>query len=111
MKVVILAGGFGTRMSEYTKTIPKPMVKINGLPMIVHIMKHYSSYGFNDFYIAYGYKGKIIKDYFKDHRIFMMTAIAALTFGGNWKIANANSISTSFPTFLKIIKKLGGEIK
>jgi glucose-1-phosphate cytidylyltransferase len=65
MKVVILAGGFGTRMAEYTKAIPKPMVKINGLPMIVHIMKHYSSYGFNDFYIAYGYKGKIIKDYFK----------------------------------------------
>ena len=56
-------------------------------------------------------KKLIIKDYFKDHRIFMMTAIAALTFGGNWKIANADSISTSFPTFLKIIKKLGGEIK
>ena len=65
MKVVILAGGYGTRMSDYKKTIPKPMVKINGLPMIVHIMKHYSSYGFNDFYIAYGYKGKILQDYFK----------------------------------------------
>ena len=56
-------------------------------------------------------KKLIIKDYFKDHRIFMMTTIAALTFGGNWKITDADSITTSFPTFLKIIKKLGGKIK
>ena len=65
MKVVILAGGFGTRISEYTKKIPKPMVKINHLPILVHIMKHYSKYGFKDFYIAAGYKQKIIKNYFK----------------------------------------------
>ena len=65
MKVIILAGGLGTRMSEYTKTIPKPMVKIKKKPIIVHIMEHYYSYGFKDFIIAGGYKSRIIKDYFK----------------------------------------------
>lgn len=64
MKVVILAGGFGTRISEYTKKIPKPMVRVNNLPILIHIMKHYYKYGFDDFIIALGYKGKIIKDYF-----------------------------------------------
>ncbi len=65
MKVVILAGGFGTRLSEYTKSIPKPMVKINGKPILLHIMNHYFKYGFNNFYIALGYKGNFIKEYFK----------------------------------------------
>ena len=65
MKVVILAGGFGTRLSEYTKTIPKPMIDIAGKPMLLHIMKFYAKYGFKDFYIALGYKGKIIKNFFK----------------------------------------------
>jgi len=64
MKVVILAGGFGTRLSEYTKTIPKPMVEIAGKPMLFHIMKHYASFGFKNFYIALGYKGKVIKEFF-----------------------------------------------
>ena len=65
MKVVILAGGLGTRISEYTKTMPKPMIDVNGKPIIVHIMKHYAKYGFKDFYLAVGYKGDIIKKYFK----------------------------------------------
>ena len=65
MKVVILAGGLGTRISEYTKSLPKPMIQINNKPIIFHIMKHYSKYGFKDFYIAAGYKQKIIKNYFK----------------------------------------------
>ncbi len=65
MKVVILAGGFGTRLSEYTKTIPKPMIDIDGKPILLHIMKHYAKYGFKDFYVALGYKGKIIKKFFK----------------------------------------------
>jgi glucose-1-phosphate cytidylyltransferase len=65
MKVVILAGGFGTRLSEYTKTIPKPMVKVGGKPIIFQIMKLYAKYGFNDFYIALGYKGEVIKSFFK----------------------------------------------
>ena len=65
MKVVILAGGMGTRISEYTKTIPKPMIKINKKPLLVHILEYYYKYGFNDFYIAAGYKGNVIKRYFK----------------------------------------------
>lgn len=65
MKVVILAGGFGTRLSEYTKTIPKPMIRLKNKPLLFHIMKSYAKYGFKDFYIALGYKGKIIKKFFK----------------------------------------------
>lgn len=65
MKVVILAGGLGTRLSEYTKSIPKPMVKVRGKPLIYYIMKHYSKYGFKEFLIALGYKGEVIKNYFK----------------------------------------------
>ena len=68
MKVVILAGGFGTRLSEYTKSIPKPMVRINGKPILIHIMDHYSKYGFKDFYLALGYKGNFIKRYFQKNR-------------------------------------------
>ncbi len=68
MKVVILAGGFGTRISEYTKTIPKPMIAINKKPILIHIMEHYAKYGFTDFYIALGYKGLVIKEYFKNKR-------------------------------------------
>ena len=64
MKVILLAGGFGTRLSEYTKTIPKPMIKIAGKPLLVHIMKQYAKYGYKDFYIALGYKGEIIKKFF-----------------------------------------------
>tara|TARA_B100001123_G_C15317402_1_gene1026651 strand:+ start:2396 stop:3088 length:693 start_codon:yes stop_codon:yes gene_type:complete len=66
MKVVLLAGGFGTRLSEYTHKIPKPMVEIGGKPILWHIMKHYAKYDFKDFYIALGYKGNIIRNYFKN---------------------------------------------
>ena len=68
MKVVILAGGFGTRLSEYTKSIPKPMVNINGKPILIHIMDHYSKYGYKDFYLALGYKGNFIKRYFQKNK-------------------------------------------
>jgi glucose-1-phosphate cytidylyltransferase len=64
MKVVILAGGKGTRISEYTKTIPKPMIKVCGKPIIHRIIDHYVRYGHKEFYIALGYKGEIIKKYF-----------------------------------------------
>jgi glucose-1-phosphate cytidylyltransferase len=98
MKVVILAGGFGTRLSEYTKSIPKPMIKIGGLPILVRIMKHYAKFGFNEFYIALGYKGNVIKNYFKKNKF-------------NWKI---NLIRTGKNTMtggrLKRLKKyLNGE--
>ncbi len=93
MKVVILAGGFGTRLSEYTDSIPKPMVPIGGKPMIEHIMGIYAYYGHKEFYIALGYKGDVIKKYFKD-------------FKKNWKI---NLIDTGADTFtggrLKRLKK------
>ena len=69
MKVVILAGGLGTRISEYTRTIPKPMIPINNIPILIHIINHYRKYNFNEFYIAVGYKSKIIKNYFKKNKI------------------------------------------
>ena len=89
MKVVILAGGFGTRLSEYTNVIPKPMIKINGKPLIYYIMKIYAKHGFKDFYIALGYKGKIIKKFFKNNKF-------------NWKI---NLIETGLKTMT------GGRLK
>ncbi len=96
MKIVILAGGFGTRLSEYTDKIPKPMVPINSKPILVHIMEHYFRYGFKDFYVALGYKGAIIKNYFKKK-----------TF--NW---NVNLIHTGTKTMtggrLKRLKKILG---
>ena len=64
MKVVILAGGFGTRLSEETLRIPKPMVKIGNMPILWHIMKVFSSQGFNEFIICLGYKSEIIKEFF-----------------------------------------------
>ena len=66
MQVVILAGGLGTRLSEETELIPKPMVLIGNKPILVHIIEHYSKYGFNDFIIALGYKQEIIKNYFSN---------------------------------------------
>ena len=64
MKVVILAGGKGSRISFYTQKIPKPMIRIGNIPLLVHIMNIYKFYGFNDFIVAAGYKSKVIKDYF-----------------------------------------------
>jgi glucose-1-phosphate cytidylyltransferase len=69
MKLVILAGGFGTRLGERTVEIPKPMVLIGGKPIIWHIMKIYSAYGINEFVICLGYKGEVIKDYFYNYRM------------------------------------------
>ncbi len=67
MKVVILCGGFGTRISEETHLRPKPMVEIGGKPMLWHIMNYYASYGFNDFILALGYKSEFIKNYFLNY--------------------------------------------
>lgn len=68
MKVAILAGGLGTRLSEETTAKPKPMVEIGGKPMLWHIMNIYASHGFKEFVIALGYKGEVIKDYFLNYR-------------------------------------------
>ena len=64
MKIILLAGGFGTRLSEYTNTVPKPMVQIGGKPILWHIMNSYAQYNHKDFFVALGYKGEIIKEYF-----------------------------------------------
>lgn len=68
LKVIILAGGFGTRLSEYTENIPKPMVSIGGRPILWHIMNRYAAFGHRDFYIALGYKSQLIKEYFLNYR-------------------------------------------
>lgn len=71
MKVVILAGGAGTRISEETDLRPKPMIEIGGKPILWHIMKIYSGFGFNEFIICLGYKGEVIKKYFADYHLHM----------------------------------------
>jgi glucose-1-phosphate cytidylyltransferase len=71
MKVVILAGGLGTRISEETSTRPKPMVEIGGKPILWHIMKNYSHYGYNEFIICLGFKGYMIKEYFSNYFLHM----------------------------------------
>jgi glucose-1-phosphate cytidylyltransferase len=71
MKTVILAGGFGTRLTEETQVRPKPMVEIGGQPLLWHIMKIYSVHGINDFIICLGYKGYIIKEYFANYSLKM----------------------------------------
>ena len=68
MKVVLLAGGFGTRLAEYTSVVPKPMVPIGGKPILWHIMQIYARYGHIDFYVALGYKAEVIKEYFLNYR-------------------------------------------
>ena len=68
VKVIILAGGFGSRLSEYTETIPKPMVTIGGRPILWHIMRRYAHSGHKDFYLALGYKAEVIKEYFLNYR-------------------------------------------
>lgn len=70
MKVAILAGGLGTRLTEETTVKPKPMVEIGGKPMLWHIMNIYAAYGYKEFVIALGYKGEIIKDYFLNYHGF-----------------------------------------
>lgn len=70
MKVVILAGGLGTRISEESHLVPKPMIEIGGIPILIHIMRYYSSFGFNDFVILAGYKQNVVKDYFNNYFLY-----------------------------------------
>jgi glucose-1-phosphate cytidylyltransferase len=81
MKVLILAGGYGTRLSEETNIVPKPMVEIGGRPIIWHIMKLYSYYGFNDFVILLGYKGYYIKEFFANYFLHQSDVTINLTTG------------------------------
>ena len=82
MKVIILAGGFGVRLSEYTENIPKPMVTVGGRPILWHIMSHYARYGFDDFYLALGYKAEIVKEYFLHYRSLNLIDLEKLFFHG-----------------------------
>jgi len=84
MKVVILAGGFGTRFSEETQFKPKPMIEIGDMPMLWHIMKLYSSYGFNDFIICAGYKQQVIKEWFNNY--FIYTSDVTFDFTNNSEV-------------------------
>lgn len=94
MKVVILAGGKGSRISEYTKILPKPMIKIGSKPILEHIIEYYIKFGFNDFVIASGYKHRIIKNYFKQKNFFpakievINTGVETLTGSRIKKLAN-----------------------
>lgn len=110
-KVVILAGGYGTRLSEYTANIPKPMVLIGGIPMIEHIMNYYSAFGFREFIICLGYKQEVIKNYFINYNytkndIFIDLKNNQIELSQNknkdWKI---NLIDTGLDT------KTGGRLK
>lgn len=78
MKTIILAGGFGTRLSEETELRPKPMVDIGGRPILWHIMKTYAHYGFTDFSIALGYRGEMIKRFFLDYRLLTSSLSVSL---------------------------------
>ena len=69
MKAVILAGGLGTRIVEETHLIPKPMIEIGGMPILWHIMKHYSAHGIDDFVLCLGYKGYLIKEFFANYHL------------------------------------------
>lgn len=84
MKVVLLAGGFGTRISEESEMKPKPMIEIGGMPILWHIMKEYSHYGFNDFIICAGYKQHMIKEWFADY--FLHTSDVTFDFTQGNKI-------------------------
>jgi glucose-1-phosphate cytidylyltransferase len=90
MKVVILAGGFGTRISEETHLIPKPLIEIGDKPIIWHIMKLYSYYGYNDFIICLGYRGRDIKDYFVNY--YLTQNDLTIDFNDDFKVTKHPSI-------------------
>ncbi len=91
MKVIILAGGFGTRISEESQFKPKPMVELGGMPILWHIMKLYSHYGFNDFIICAGYKQHVIKEYFADYFLHTSDITFDFTNGKNEMIVHRNT--------------------
>ena len=97
MKVVLFAGGLGTRISEETDTRPKPMVEIGGKPILWHIMKIYSQYGFNEFVICLGYKGYVIKEYFMNY--FLHSSDITIEVGNN-KVEIHDSNTESFKVTL-----------
>ena len=90
MKAIILAGGFGTRISEETDHKPKPMIEIGGMPILWHILKHYSVHGINDFIICCGYKGYVIKEYFANYFLHMSDVTFDMT-NNKMEVHNQNA--------------------
>ena len=120
MKVVILAGGLGTRISEESHLRPKPMIEIGERPILWHIMKYYSAYGFNDFIICCGYKGYVIKEYFADYYLHGSDVTFDFTNGGKmivhangsepWKVTVVDTgLNTQTGGRIKRIQKYIGE--
>lgn len=112
MKVVILAGGFGTRISEESHIKPKPMIEIGDKPILWHIMKIYSYYGYNDFIICLGYKGHIIKEFFANY--YLYTSDITLNFSNNNKMIIHNNVSEPWKVTLVdtgLHTMTGGRIK
>ena len=96
-QVVILCGGMGTRLKEETEFKPKPLVEVGGLPILWHIMKLYSHYGFNDFILCLGYKGEMIKEYFLNYA--SLKNDFTLNLNNKDKISHSNSIEDWNITF------------
>jgi glucose-1-phosphate cytidylyltransferase len=112
MKVVILAGGLGTRISEESHLRPKPMIEIGGRPILWHIMKQYSHYGYNDFIICLGYKGNMIKEYFMDY--YLYASDVTFDFSDNNKMIIHNNVSEPWKVTLidtGLNTMTGGRIK
>ena len=112
MKVVILAGGLGTRISEESHLRPKPMIEIGGNPILWHIMKLYSHYGFNDFIICLGYKGYVIKEFFADY--FLHTSDITFDFRNNNEMIIHNNVAEPWRVTLVdtgLNTQTGGRIK
>ncbi|AVP66420.1 glucose-1-phosphate cytidylyltransferase [Clostridium botulinum] len=112
MKVVILAGGFGTRISEESHLKPKPMIEIGDKPILWHIMKSYSYYGYNDFIICLGYKGYAIKEFFADY--YLHTSDVTFDFANNNKMTIHNNVSEPWKVTLVdtgLNTMTGGRIK
>ena len=98
MKVVILAGGFGTRISEESHLKPKPMIEIGDNPILWHIMKYYLSYGFDEFIICCGYKGYMIKEYFAHYHLHRSDITFDFTQGDDRMVVHSNVV-ISLPNF------------
>lgn len=112
MKVVILAGGFGTRISEQSHLIPKPMIEIGERPILWHIMKYYSSFGFNEFIICCGYKQYVIKEFFADYYLHMSDITFDFTHENSMEV-HANSTEPWKVTLIDtgLNTQTGGRIK
>lgn len=113
MKVVILCGGKGTRMREETEFKPKPLVEIGGMPILWHIMKIYSSYGFNDFVLCLGYKGNMIKEYFLNFELLANDFTLQMGSGKSKVINHAHTLENWNITFADtgLETDTGGRVK